>query len=251
MASKVFIVTGAGRGIGLAVSQYLLRASHKVVLVSRTQSELEALKAQYPSQVEYLAADLTDFENAPKVTDLALKSFGQLDGIVINHGVLSPMKRVADSTAEEWRKLFDANFFSAIALVKEAIPLLRETNGRIVFTSSGAAQHPYVSWGPYGSSKAAMNSLAQHIAVEEPSITTVTVNPGRTDTAMQKEIRDQGKGVMAEAERGTFVTSFEQGKLNKPEGPGHVMAKLVIDASQDLSGKFLSWTAPELAAFRD
>ena len=133
MASKVFIVTGAGRGIGLAVSQYLLRASHKVVLVSRTQSELEALKAQYPSQVEYLAADLTDFEvcmqremlraglkasqNAPKVTDLALKSFGQLDGIVINHGVLSPMKRVADSTAEEWRKLFDANFFSAIALV--------------------------------------------------------------------------------------------------------------------------------------
>ena len=119
--------------------------------------------------------------------------------------------------------------------------MLRETNGRIVFTSSGAAQHPYVSWGPYGSSKAAMNSLAQHIAVEEPSITTVTVNPGRTDTAMQKEIRDQGKGVMAEAERGTFVTSFEQGKLNKPEGPGHVMAKLVIDASQDLSGKFLRY----------
>lgn len=62
MASKTIIVTGAGRGIGLAISQYLLKNSHKVVLVARTQSELEALKKQYPSQVEYLAADLTDFQ---------------------------------------------------------------------------------------------------------------------------------------------------------------------------------------------
>lgn len=62
MASKTIIVTGAGRGIGLAVSQYLLQQSHKVVLVARTESELQALKEQYPSQVEYLAADLTDFE---------------------------------------------------------------------------------------------------------------------------------------------------------------------------------------------
>lgn len=62
MSLKTIIVTGAGRGIGLAISIYLLEKSHKVVLVSRTQSELEGLKRQYPSQVEYLAADLTDFQ---------------------------------------------------------------------------------------------------------------------------------------------------------------------------------------------
>lgn len=62
MPAKTIIVTGAGRGIGLAISQYLLTKSHKVVLVARTESELEALKKQYPSQVEYLAADLTDFQ---------------------------------------------------------------------------------------------------------------------------------------------------------------------------------------------
>lgn len=62
MTSKTIIVTGAGRGIGLAISKYLLQNSHKVVLVARTQSELEALKQQYPAQVEYLAADLTDFD---------------------------------------------------------------------------------------------------------------------------------------------------------------------------------------------
>jgi len=62
MSPKVIIVTGASRGLGLAIAQYLLRASHNVVLVSRTQTELENLKKQYPSQVEYLAADLTKFE---------------------------------------------------------------------------------------------------------------------------------------------------------------------------------------------
>lgn len=62
MVSKTIIVTGAGRGIGLAISKYLLQKSHKVVLVARTENELDALKKQYPAQVEYLAADLTDFD---------------------------------------------------------------------------------------------------------------------------------------------------------------------------------------------
>lgn len=62
MTSKVIIVTGASRGIGRAVARHLLSASHKVVLVSRSQEELEFIKSQFPGQVEYLAADLTKFE---------------------------------------------------------------------------------------------------------------------------------------------------------------------------------------------
>lgn len=62
MTSKTIIVTGAGRGIGLAISKYLLERSHKLVLVARTESDLQVLKKQYPAQVEYLAADLSDFD---------------------------------------------------------------------------------------------------------------------------------------------------------------------------------------------
>ena len=60
MPPKVLIVTGASRGIGLAVAKYLLNASHKVVLVSRSQKQLQTIKDQFPSQVQFLAADLTD-----------------------------------------------------------------------------------------------------------------------------------------------------------------------------------------------
>jgi NAD(P)-dependent dehydrogenase (short-subunit alcohol dehydrogenase family) len=51
------------------------------------------------------------------VIDRAIKAFGRLDGIVINHGVLLPMQKIADANVKEWKQVFDANFFSALALV--------------------------------------------------------------------------------------------------------------------------------------
>lgn len=60
-ASKVIVLTGASRGIGLAIAHSLLKNSHKVVLVSRTAAPLEEVKKQYPGQVEYVAADLSDY----------------------------------------------------------------------------------------------------------------------------------------------------------------------------------------------
>lgn len=65
MTPKVVIVTGASRGLGLAIAEYLLNASHNVVVAARSQDRLEALKKSYPNQVEYLAADLADLEVRP------------------------------------------------------------------------------------------------------------------------------------------------------------------------------------------
>lgn len=123
---------------------------------------------------------------------------------------------------------------------KETIPHLRASKGRVIFTSSGAARGAYTAWGAYGSSKAAMNSLAQHIAVEEPEITSVAISPGRVDTNMQKEIREQGTA-MAKAQHDTFLANFEEGTLVKPEQAGGVIAKLSVRATPELSGKFLEY----------
>jgi short-subunit dehydrogenase len=75
MTSKVVIVTGASRGIGLSTAKHLLQKSHKVVLVSRTRPELESLKSQYPSQVEFLAADLTNLDVGVTSSDRRPKPF--------------------------------------------------------------------------------------------------------------------------------------------------------------------------------
>ncbi len=60
MSSKVIIVTGGSRGIGLAITNWLIKNSHKVVVVSRSEQALKKIKDEHPSQVEYIAADLTE-----------------------------------------------------------------------------------------------------------------------------------------------------------------------------------------------
>jgi NAD(P)-dependent dehydrogenase (short-subunit alcohol dehydrogenase family) len=96
-----------------------------------------------------------------------------------------------------------------------------------------------------------LNSLAQHLAVEEPKIASIAIGPGRVDTDMQKELREKGSGTMSESDYAGFKTAFEEGKLNKPEWPGHVIARLALGTKPELSGKYLSWNATELCDYQD
>lgn len=249
--SKVIALTGASRGIGLAIAHYLLQRSHKLVVVARSEGPLRQLEKQYPSQVFVLAGDLSDLSLGQKAVDLAIERWQNLDGLIVNHGVLDPVKRLADSTAEEWRKCYDINLFSAVAIAKAALPWLRLTKGTIILTSSGAASNAYPTWGAYGSSKAALNHLAMTLANEEKDITSISVRPGVVDTDMQRDIREKHERVMDATDAAKFAELKKTGGLLKPEQPGHVMAKLVLDAPKDLSGKFLTWNADELKAFQE
>jgi NAD(P)-dependent dehydrogenase (short-subunit alcohol dehydrogenase family) len=249
--TKTIILTGASRGIGLAIAHYLLQRSHNLVLISRTEKPLRELENQYANQVAVLAGDLSDFSLGSKAVALAQEKFQRLDGLIVNHGVLDPVKRVADSSAEAWRSAFDVNFFSAVALAQAALPELRKSKGTILFTSSGAASNAYPTWGAYGASKAAINHLAMTLGGEEKDVTTISVRPGVVDTEMQRDIREKYNKEMDEQDAARFAELKATGGLLKPEQPGHVMAKLVLEAPRELSGNFLSWNAEELKAFQE
>ncbi|KAL7948541.1 hypothetical protein V8C42DRAFT_314798 [Trichoderma barbatum] len=247
--SKVFIVTGASKGLGAAIVQQLLAQSHKVVVTARSENQLRTFKDAHPSQVEYLVGDITSSGITERLTDLAVNSFGKIDGVVINHGVLEPEK-FATASLEDTKRLYDINFFSYIAMAKASLNEVKKTNGCIVWVSSGAALKPYVAWSTYGSSKAAINSISSHLAVEEPDITSITIGPGRVDTDMQATLRLKGKDTMDEKQYQSFVDAFQQGELLKPEQPGAVIAKFVANPSRELSGQYLGWNSPALAAYQ-
>ncbi len=179
------------------------------------------------------------------------------------------MTRLEDASIDEWKKLYDANFFSALALVsrehcpvsvrqehaltlyktKVTIPHLRASKGRIVYLSSGAATGAYTAWGAYGTSKAALNSLARHVAVEEQDITALAVSPGRVDTDMQKELREKGTE-MDKKDYAAFQSDFDEGRLVKPQDPAAVIARLAVEAGVHLSGTFYKWDSAELIEYR-
>jgi len=106
-------------GIGRAIAQYLIDNSHNVVLLARSEGPLEELRVQYPEQVRTLASDISDPSLPKKAIEYTLKEFGSLDSLIINHGTLEPVVRVADSDVNSWKKGFDVNFFSAVAFVSK------------------------------------------------------------------------------------------------------------------------------------
>ncbi|KAF2852848.1 short chain dehydrogenase-like protein [Plenodomus tracheiphilus IPT5] len=250
----VVIITGASRGIGLATAHHLLSTSPstKLLVIARTRASLEELQQQYSSsRVEVLAGDISDPSVAPKAVDLAMSRWGRLDALIVNHGSLDPVKKVAESGVGEWRNAFDANVFSAVGLVQAALPSLRASHGRIVLTSSGASISAYQGWGAYGAGKAVLNHLALTLSVEEPDVITVSIRPGTVDTEMQREIREVHHERMSEGDKKKFSELKQAGRLLRPEQPGHVIAELAVRGGKEFSGKFLSWNDELLKDFQE
>ncbi|KAF5344072.1 hypothetical protein D9758_008871 [Tetrapyrgos nigripes] len=251
MRSPVVLVTGASRGIGLAVTSILLsKFNAQVVTLSRTISpELKALSSD---NLLALECDVADEKKVIESIHKGIENFHHLDALILNAGVLEPLCRVADDTPlSAWKTHLDINFFSLITAVKVAIPTLRksELGGRIIFVSSGAAVKGTPGWGPYNAAKAAMNSLCRTLGEEESDVTSVAVRPGVVDTAMQKEIRESGATHMGDG-HANFVRLHKDGLLLKPEESGHVLASLALKAPKSLSGQYVSWDAEECKEFR-
>lgn len=118
-------------GIGAAIAEFLLEKSHNVILIARTEQPLDELRKRYPDQVLVLAGDLADSSLAQKAVDSALEVFGELNGLIVNHGMMDPVTKIETSSIEDWKKLFDVNFFSAVAFVSidnlETVLCLTET----------------------------------------------------------------------------------------------------------------------------
>ncbi|KAK9318091.1 hypothetical protein V1524DRAFT_161969 [Lipomyces starkeyi] len=249
--APVIIVTGASRGLGAAIARQLLSPpiTANVVLVARTESGLKSFADEFPNQVAYLTGDLSTDKVNEDAIKLAISKFGKLDGIIFNAAILDPIAKISKADIAEWKKLYDVNFFSLIVALKEAIPYLQETKGKVVFISSGAAHHYFYGWGAYGSSKAATDHLAATLAAEEPDIFSISLDPGVMDTDMQIDLRDKHGSEMSPSEHERFLKLKSEGGLSPPEVPGNVAVNLVLNGGPAVNGKALRFTAPELAEY--
>jgi NAD(P)-dependent dehydrogenase (short-subunit alcohol dehydrogenase family) len=117
--TPVILITGASRGLGAAIVSYLLeRSSAKLVLVSRNTEALQTIKSANPDRVDYLATDVAAADAPANILERTKSSFGRLDSVIVNHGVLEPVAKIADTDIDAWRDGFNINFFAVVALVR-------------------------------------------------------------------------------------------------------------------------------------
>ncbi|HET9200225.1 MAG TPA: SDR family oxidoreductase [Dehalococcoidia bacterium] len=191
--SKVALVTGGTRGLGLELSSFLAGQDYSRVIDGRDLEALDAARQKLVASGATVVAIGGDVSEAAHRTELvtATGDLGGLDLLVNNASFLgpSPMPTLADYPPSELSEVFEVNVIAPVALSQEALPLLRGRQGLIVNISSDAALGGYEGWGGYGASKAALDLVSLTMANElrGSGVSVVSVDPGDMRTQMHQD----------------------------------------------------------------
>jgi NAD(P)-dependent dehydrogenase (short-subunit alcohol dehydrogenase family) len=180
----VGIVTGASRGLGLALTRALVDRGWRIVVDARDR---DALRREwgYPPHDVVIPGDVSDPAHRRALVEAAGSS---IDLVVNNASTIgpSPLPPLAEYPLDELRRVYEVNVIAPLALVQLALPRL-SARARIVNVTSDAAVEAYGGWGGYGSAKAALEQVSAVLAAEHPRLRVYTVDPGDMRTQMHQD----------------------------------------------------------------
>ncbi len=198
LRTKTILVTGAGDGIGKEAALTYARYGAHLLLLGRTRSKLATVADQIrqetgdePLVVEFDLATKSPEDYLALVGQLTAEC-GQLDGLLLNAGLLGSLGPIEQIDPREWQHVLQVNVTSALLLTQALLPLLRlSPAASILFTSSGVGRRGRAHWGAYAVSKFATEGLMQVLAAElvDSTIRVNAINPGATRTQMRAQAR--------------------------------------------------------------
>jgi NAD(P)-dependent dehydrogenase (short-subunit alcohol dehydrogenase family) len=244
LAGKVAIVTGASKGIGLAITRVLVDEGAAVVAGARDASaELDALSRS--GSVTFVAADLGDPDGAAHVVDAAA-GLGRLDILVNNVGAVSPrLDGFQAVTDEQWTASYTLNLMAAVRTTRAALPLMiARGRGAIVSTSSVNATLADPSVIDYSAAKAALRSFCKSLSKElgPQGIRVNTVSPGPVSTDLW--LGSDGVAAAVAARQGSDPSSVAAaaardsvtGRFTHPDEVARLVAFLASDVAGNITG---------------
>lgn len=234
LKDRVYIVTGATRGLGNATARELAADGAKVIISGRDGERAEAAAAELGPDAVGAGADNADPAGAQRLVDLAHERFGRLDGILISVGGPAP-GGVADNTDEQWRTAFESVFLGAVRLARTVAAALGE-GGVIGFVLSGSVHEPIPGLTISNGLRPGLAGFAKSLADElgPRGIRVVGVLPARIDTDRVREL-DALSGD-AEASRRANEARIPLRRYGTPEEFGRTAAFLLSPAASYLTG---------------
>jgi NAD(P)-dependent dehydrogenase (short-subunit alcohol dehydrogenase family) len=184
---RTAIVTGASRGLGLALARALAERGWRLVIDARGAAALDAAREELEAAATPVVAVPGDIADEAHRRELVAAAGESIDLVVNNASLLgpSPLPPVAELTPSDLEEILRANVIGPLGLIRLALPRMRE-GGRIVNVTSDAAVEPYEGWGGYGASKAALDQLTRILAAERPDLRVYAVDPGDMRTRMHQ-----------------------------------------------------------------
>jgi NADP-dependent 3-hydroxy acid dehydrogenase YdfG len=187
----VTVITGASSGIGAATARVLAKNGAKVVLGARRTDRLRKLVDEIRENggtAEYKAVDVTNRESVQQLVTFARDTYGRVDVLFNNAGVMpvSPMNALK---TEEWDKIIDVNIRGVLNGIAAALPIMEaQKSGHIINTASTAAHAIGAQFGVYCASKYAVRAITEGLRQEMDTIRVTLISPGVTESELGHDI---------------------------------------------------------------
>ncbi|MGH7502902.1 MAG: SDR family NAD(P)-dependent oxidoreductase [Longimicrobiales bacterium] len=182
------LITGASRGLGLALARGLAARGWNLILTARDAERLDSVRDELSvvTHVASIAGDVTSGSHRAALAVLA-RGHGGLDAVINNAGALgpSPPSELLNHPLDALEAVFRANVIAPLGILQALRAELTE-GARVINVTSDAGVNAYVGWGGYGASKAALEQLSAVLAVENPEVRVYWVDPGDMWTDMQQ-----------------------------------------------------------------
>ena len=241
MENKVVVVTGASSGMGRAIVERFVREGAKVVAVARRRERLEALAAELadaPGKVAVYVGDIGSREVNEGMIDFAVETFGALDVLVNNAGIMDDMAPIGDATDEKYEQVMRVNVYGPMTAIRKAVNYFKEAGrpGNIINITSEGGTHSCAGV-IYCASKAAMNSVTRNTSYmyQNDNIRCNAIAPGGINTEIANSM---GMPNMAGYERVKTVLACAP-KLGSPEQIAAAALFLASDESSYVNGVIL------------
>ena len=233
LTGRTAIVTGASRGIGLAIAQALAAAGANVVLTSRKQDAADEAAKQVTGNAAGFGAHATDEDAARACVGFTIERFGSLDILVNNAGTNPAYGPLIDQDHGRFAKIMDTNLWAPILWTSLAVKTwMGEHGGAVVNTSSVGGIAVAANLGVYNASKAALIQVTRQLALElGPKVRVNAVAPAVVRTRLAEALwRDYEDALSA---------SYPLGRIGEPEDVASAVAFLVSDAAAWITGETL------------
>jgi NAD(P)-dependent dehydrogenase (short-subunit alcohol dehydrogenase family) len=232
---RTALVTGASRGIGLAIAQSLVDRGARVVVTARKPDALAEAVEQLggPGKAVAVAGNAGDPEHRAEAVRTAVETFGSLDHLVGNVGINPVFGPLMDAPLDAFRKILDTNVVSSLGLVQEAWRAwMSEHGGSVLIVASVAGLKSSEGIAAYGVSKAALVNLTTQLAVElGPAVRVNAVAPAVVKTRFAEALFSGREDKLAK--------QYPVGRLGTPEDIGEAAAYLLGDGAGWVTGQTL------------
>lgn len=249
LKDKVVILTGASSGIGEATALRFAEEGAKVIIVARSEDKLNKIvdrASDFPGEVIAIAGDVSKQEDVEKLVNKTIDTYGRIDVLVNNAGVLDNYLSADNMTDEVWDRVFDINVTGPMRLIREVLKhMVKENKGNIINTASVGGLYGGRGGMAYVSSKHALVGMTKHIGFmfQDKGIRCNAVAPGSIATEIGNKVKEPNMDVLNKLMKG-FELYPETGE---PQQIANVMLFLASDDSSFVNGTTIvadgGWTA--------